>query len=56
MEFINKKEMLDTIQKFIDARANKNCSKQSIVEKQAFLYVKEVVNKLKVYEFENKDL
>lgn len=50
MEYIKKEELQKAIQKFIDARKDKNCSKQTIIERTAFEYVLSVVNKLNVYE------
>lgn len=52
MEFISKEEITETLQKFIDARKNKTCSKTSVIEKTAFEYALAIVNKAKVYEFD----
>lgn len=51
MEYIRKDDIENAIQKFIDARKNKNCSKQTIIERVAFEYVLQVVKKLNVYDF-----
>lgn len=55
MEYVNKKEVTEVLQKLIDARKNKNCSRQSIIERKAFEYALAIINKAKVYETD-KDL
>lgn len=53
MEYIKKSEVTEAIQKFIDARKNKNCSRQALIEKTAFEYALAIVNKVEVHEFED---
>lgn len=53
MEYIKKSEVEEILQKFIDARKNKNCSKTTIIERTAFEYALKVVQSVKVYNFEN---
>lgn len=53
MEYIKKEEVTNYIQRFIDARKNKQCSKQAIVEKTAFEYALVIVNKCEVFNFED---
>lgn len=55
MEYIRKEEVVNVLQKLIDARKNKNCSRQSIIERKAFEYAMAIINKAKVYETD-KDL
>jgi len=52
MEYIKKEDIVNTLQKFIDARQNKNCSKTTIIERKAFEYALAIVNKAKTYDFE----
>lgn len=52
MEYIKKKEITEVLQKFIDARKNKNCSKSTIIERKAFEYALAIVNKAEVHNFE----
>lgn len=47
-EYILKKDIVERLQKLIDARKNKNCSKQSIVERTAFEYALAIVNSVEV--------
>ena len=54
MEYIKREEVEKILQKFIDARKCE-CSKTAIIEKRAFEYAKAVVNKVKRYEFDEKD-
>lgn len=55
MEYIKKEDAVNMIQKFIDARKNKNCSKQAIVERKAFEYALTVVKSVKTYDFDEKN-
>lgn len=55
MEYLKKKEITDVLQKLIDARKNKNCSRQTIVEARAFEYALAIIEQAKVYEFD-KDI
>lgn len=55
MEYIKKEDAVNMIQKFIDARKNKNCSKTSIIERKAFEYALTVVKAVKTYDFDEKD-
>lgn len=52
MEYIKKEEIKALLQKFIDARKDKNCSKQTIIERRAFEYALSVVDKCQTYEHE----
>lgn len=52
MKYIRKDEVESLIQKYIDARKDKNCSKQSIIERKAFEYTLAIVQKVKVYDFD----
>lgn len=56
MEYIKKKDIVETLQKYIDARKNKNCSKQSIIERTAFEYTLAIVEKAQVYDIDEKHL
>lgn len=51
MEYIKKKDIVETLQKYIDARKNKNCSKQAIIERTAFEYALKIVEKAETYDF-----
>lgn len=51
MEYIKKKDIVEQLQKYIDARKNKNCSKQAIIERVAFEYALKVVEKVETYDF-----
>lgn len=55
MEYIKKEDAVNMIQKFIDARKNKNCSKTSIIERKAFEYALAVVKAVPTYDFDEKD-
>lgn len=52
MEFIKKEDVTKTLQKLIDARKCQ-CAKTTIIEKRALEYAMTIVNKAKVYEFED---
>lgn len=52
MEYIKKKDVEELLQKYIDARKNKNCSKSTIIERKAFEYALAIVHKVEVYNFE----
>lgn len=52
MEYIKKKDIVDLLQKYIDARKNKNCSKTTIIERRAFEYALAIVNKVETKEIE----
>lgn len=56
MEFIKKSEITEALQRFIDARKNKPCSRQATTEKIAFEYALSIVNKAKVYEYEDQNV
>lgn len=56
MEYVKKKDIEETLQNFIDARKNKNCSKTVIIERRVFEYALEIVRKAKVYDFNEKHL
>lgn len=51
MEYIRKQDIKEQLQKYIDARKNKNCSRQTIIERVAFEYAMAIVNKVKTYDF-----
>lgn len=51
MKYIKKEELTQVLQKMIDARKNKNCSRQTFIERKAFEYALAVVEKLQEYEF-----
>lgn len=55
MEYIKKEDITNVLQKLIDARKNKNCSRQTIIERKAFEYALAIVNKAETYE-SGKDL
>lgn len=55
MEYLKKSEVIELIQKFIDARKGKNCSKTTIIERVAFEYALAVVNKAKTYNFDERN-
>lgn len=44
MKYIKKEEALEKLQKLIDARKNRNCNRQALVEAQAFEYAKVIIN------------
>lgn len=52
MEYIKKSDITEALQKLIDARKNKPCLRQALLEKVAFEYALAIVNKAKVYEFD----
>lgn len=52
MKYIKKQDVVDLLQKYIDARKNKNCSKQAIIERRAFEYALAIVNKVEEKDFE----
>lgn len=54
MEYIKKEEVLKTLQKLIDARKCQ-CAKTTLIEKRAFEYAVAIVNKQKVYNFDEQD-
>lgn len=44
MEYLKKQDVINTINKFIEARKNKNCSKQVVIERTVFEYVLNIIN------------
>jgi len=44
MKYVNKEQAIEKLQKLIDARANKPCNRQAIVESQAFKYAIAIIN------------
>lgn len=52
MEYIKKKDIVETLEKYIEARKSKNCSKQAIIERVAFEYALAIVNKAETKDFE----
>ena len=56
MEYIRKKDVVDRLQALINARKDKNCSKQSIIERTSFEYALAIVNMVETYNIEDKDL
>lgn len=53
MKVIKVDEVEEKLQKFIDARKNKNCSKQAIVERTAFEYALVIVKGCETYDIED---
>lgn len=53
MKVIKLDEVEEKLQKFIDARKNRNCSKQAIVERTAFEYALAIVKKCETYDIED---
>lgn len=54
MAYIRKEEALEVLDKLIKAR-NCDCSRQKMIERQAFEYCKTIINKLEEHE-EDKDI
>lgn len=52
MKYIKKSEIEEVLQKFIDARKDKNCSKQQIIERRAFEYALHIVQQVKEYDID----
>lgn len=52
MKYVKKSEILEVLQKFIDARTDKNCSKQQIIERRAFEYTKAIVEQVREYDID----
>lgn len=52
MEVIRKKDITERLQKLIDARKDKNCSRQTIVERTAFEYCMAIVNSVQSYQID----
>ena len=51
MEYLSKKEVIETLDKFRKAReAKRNCSKQSATEYAIFDYVIKIIDTLKTYQ------
>lgn len=50
MELIDKNELLEKLNALIEARKNKPCSKQALVESASFKYLVAIVNSMTVYE------
>lgn len=44
MKYVNKEQVIEKLQKLIDARTNKPCNRQAIVEQQAFKYAQAIIN------------
>ncbi len=53
MKYVNKEEAIAKLQKLIDARANKPCNRQALVEAQAFKYAQAIINSIEEKEIEN---
>lgn len=53
MEYIKKSDITEALQRFIDARKDRNCSRQALIEKTAFEYALAIVNRAEVHEFED---
>ena len=53
MEYVNKQEIKEKLQRLIDARKNKPCNRQALVEAQAFNYCIAIVDSLEVHETDN---
>ena len=52
MKYISKDEVVEKLQALIDARNNKPCSRQALVEQQAFKYALAVVNSVEEKEID----
>lgn len=52
MKYVSKDEILNVLQKMIDARQNKTCQRQAISEMKVFEYCKAIVEKLPEVEIE----
>jgi hypothetical protein len=52
MEYIKKEDVVRVLEKFIDARKTKNCSKATIIERKAFEYALAIVNQVETHDFE----
>ena len=52
MKYIKKQEITEALQRMIDARKDKNCSRQTIIERKAFEYALAVVMKIEEHEFD----
>lgn len=50
MKYVKKSEITEILQKFIDVRKGKNCSKQQIIERRAFEYALAIVQQVKEYD------
>ena len=55
MEYIKKEDITSRLQKLIDVRKKKQCSKGAIVEAQAFQYALAIVNQAEVFNFEENN-
>lgn len=53
MKYVNKEEAIEKLQKLIDARNNKPCNRQALVEQQAFKYAQVIINSLEEKEIED---
>lgn len=53
MEYVNKQEIKEKLERLINARKNKPCNRQALVESQAFRYCIAIVDSLEVYETDN---
>lgn len=49
MEYIKKEDITEKLQKLIDVRKDKNCSRQTIIERTAFEYCLSIVNSVQVH-------
>lgn len=52
MKYIKKDEVIEALQKMVDARKDKNCSRQSIIERKAFEYALAIAQKVEEHEFD----
>lgn len=46
MEYIKKEDLLHIFERLLESRANKNCSKQVIIERQIYQYVVNIIKTL----------
>lgn len=53
MKYIKKDEAIEKLQKLIDARNNKPCNRQALVEQQAFRYALAIINSLEEKEIDD---
>ena len=53
MKYINKQEAVEKLQALIDARNNKPCNRQALMEQQAFRYALAIINSLEEKEIDD---
>lgn len=50
VDLIDRNKVLEVMQRFVDARSNCNCSRQRMIEAQAFKYAIQVIKQVKSYD------